>query len=307
MPDLNDIALFVRVVDRGGFAKVARELRVPTSTVSRAVARLEAALGTQLLVRSSRAVAPTAEGQRFHREAAPSVEALRSASRGLGSTAQVPRGRLRITAPNDLGASFLGEVVATFVARYPEVRVETILTTRTVGLVDEGVDVALRAAFRLPDSSLVVRKVGELERDLYASPAHIARYGLPAQVEDLAAHPKVLFRAEESRSSWRLTDGAREEVLEVEGAISSDDHLLLQAAVLAGAGVGLLPGISVAADVAAGRLVQLLPEWSGRGASLFFVHAPMAKVPARITAFRELVIDAFGRVSALSASRRPRP
>jgi DNA-binding transcriptional LysR family regulator len=307
MPDLNDVAIFVRVVDHGGFAKVARELRVPTSTVSRAVARLEAALGTQLLVRSSRAVVPTAEGQRFHREVAPSVEVLRSASRGLGSTAHVPRGRLRVTAPNDLGASFLGGVVATFVARFPEVRVETILTTRTVGLVDEGIDVALRAAARLPDSSLVVRKVGDLELELYAAPAHIARHGLPAGIEGLASHPKVLFRAEENRATWRLTDGTREETLQVEGAISSDDHLLLQAAVLAGAGVGLLPGISAAADVAAGRLVRLLPEWSGRGVSLFFVHAPMAKVPARITAFRDLVVDAFARISGLNASRRPRP
>jgi DNA-binding transcriptional LysR family regulator len=307
MPDLNDVAIFVRVVDRGGFSKVAREQRVPTSTVSRAVARLEAALGTQLLMRSSRAVVPTAEGQRFHREVAPSIEVLRSASRALGSTVQVPRGRLRVTAPNDLGASFLGEVVATFVARYPEVRVETILTTRTVGLVDEGVDVALRAASRLPDSSLVVRKIGELERELYASPSHVARYGQPAGIEDLAAHPKVLFRAEESRSTWRLTDGSREEVLEVEGAISSDDHLLLQSAVLAGAGVGLLPGISAAGDVAAGRLVRLLPAWSGRGAGLFFMHAPMAKVPPRISAFREWVVEAFARVSGLNASRRPRP
>lgn len=296
--DLNDVAIFVRVVERAGFAKVARELHVPTSTVSRAVARLEATLGAQLLVRTTRSVVATAEGQRFHREVAPAIGMLMNAARGLDAGDKKPRGRLRVTAPNDLGATFLGEVVAAFTARHPTVHVETVLTQRTVNLVEEGIDVALRAAPRLPDSSLVARKIGELEQDLYASVAYVEAHGLPTRVDELGRHRTVLARTalargEGGRAIWRLTDGHRDEEVEVEGTISGDDHLLLRAAVLAGAGIGLLPRIVVRSELAAGRLLRVLPDWASHGASLFFVHAPMETVPARITAFRDFVIEAF--------------
>lgn len=291
--DLNDVALFVRVVERGGFAKVARDERVPTSTVSRAIARLEATLGTQLLVRTTRSVVPTAEGQRFHREVAPAVGTLVRAARGIDAADKRPRGRLRVTAPNDVGATFLGEVVAAFTARHPAVQIETVLTQRTVNLVEEGIDVALRAAQRLPDSTLVARKIGELEQDLYASVAYVEAHGLPTSLPALAQHRVVLFRREAGRATWTLTDGQRDVAVEVEGGIASDDHLLLRAAVLAGAGIGLLPRIVVRTDVAAGRLVRVLPEWAGHGASLYFVHPPMETVPSRITAFRDFVLAAF--------------
>ena len=118
--DLNDVALFVRVVDRGGFAKAAREERVPTSTVSRAVSRLEASVGAQLLVRSTRNVLPTAEGRAFYAQVSPAILAVQHAARGVDGADKKPRGKLRVTAPNDIGATFLANVVAGFTSRYPD-------------------------------------------------------------------------------------------------------------------------------------------------------------------------------------------
>lgn len=297
--DLNDVALFVRVVDRAGFAKVARELRVPTSTVSRAVSRLEATVGAQLLMRSTRSVVPTAEGSAFYREVAPAVASLHQAARGVDGADRKARGKLRVTTANDIGATFLGEVVASFCARHPHIEVETILTQRPVNLVEEGVDVALRAASRLPDSSLVARKVGELEQDLYASSGYLAAHGFPSSLEDLDQHPCLVFRAQEGAATWRLHDerGSKETVTakEVRGRIATDDFSFMRSALLAGAGIALIPRLMITGDVEAGRLVRVLPQYSSHGASLFFVHVATSTLPAKIALFREHVTEAFAR------------
>lgn len=298
--DLNDVALFVRVVDREGFAKVARDVRVPTSTVSRAISRLEATVGAQLLVRSTRSVVPTAEGRAFYREVAPAVAALSLAARGVDGADKQVRGKLRVTAANDVGATFLGEVVADFCERHPDVEVETLLTGRAVNLVEEGIDVALRAASRLPDSSLVARKLGDLEQDLYAAPRYLERQGTPERLDDLASHRVVLFRAPEGSATWKLrdeTDGTVAEV-GVSGRVGGDDFMFVRAAVMSGGGIGLLPRIVVHSDVDAGRLVRVLPTLSAREASLYFVHVPATTVPARIAAFRDFMVESFVRCRA---------
>lgn len=297
--DLNDVALFVRVVDRAGFAKVARELRVPTSTVSRAVSRLEATVGAQLLMRSTRSVVPTAEGSAFYREVAPAVASLQQAARGVDGADRKARGKLRVTTANDIGATFLGEVVAGFSARHPNIEVEAILTQRSVNLVEEGVDVALRAALRLPDSSLVARKIGELEQDLYASPGYLANRGVPSSLEELDDHACVVFRPQGGQAVWHLHDeqGGKEKGVEksVRGRIATDDFSFMRSALLAGAGIALIPRLMITGDVEAGRLVRVLPHYSSHGAGLFFVHVATPTLPAKIALFRDYVTEAFAR------------
>ena len=295
--DLNDVAIFVRVVNRAGFAKVARELSVPTSTISRAIARLEATLGAQLLTRTTRSVVPTPEGQSFFREVAPAVATLHHAARGVDGADRKARGRLRVTTANDIGATFLGEVVATFSTRYPNVEIETLLTQRTVNLVEEGMDVALRVATKLPDSSLIARKIGDIDQELYASLEYVQTRGVPATPDDLNDHACVLFRPRDGRSSWALrhTQTGREIIKEVRGRIGTDDYSFMRSALLAGAGIGLIPRMVVARDIEAGRLVRVLPHYASLGASLYFMHAASPVIPAKISLFRDFVIESFAR------------
>ena len=296
--DLNDVAIFVRVVNRAGFAKVGRELNVPTSTISRAIARLEATLGAQLLTRTTRSVVPTPEGQTFFREVAPAVATLHHAARGVDGADRKARGRLRVTTANDIGATFLGEVVTTFSARYPNVEIETLLTQRTVNLVEEGIDVALRAATKLPDSSLIARKIGDIEQELYASLEYVQTRGVPASLDDLSDHACVLFRPREGRTTWTFRDArtGRETSQDVCGRIGTDDYSFMRSALLAGAGIGLIPRIIVARDVEAGRLVRVLPQCASQGASLYFMHAASPVIPAKITLFRDFVLESFARI-----------
>src|SRR5580765_385793 len=139
--NLDDIAIFVRVVDHRGFARAARELGVPTSTVSRAIVRLEEAASVRLLQRSTRALRPTAEGDDLYAQAAAAITALRGAARGLSSGEQRVSGRLRVTAPADLCANFLADVIVAFADRYPQVSLDFTVTNQHSNLVDEGFDV----------------------------------------------------------------------------------------------------------------------------------------------------------------------
>jgi DNA-binding transcriptional LysR family regulator len=288
--DLNDVAAFVRVVERSGFAKAARELGVPTSTLSRAVARLEAATGSQLVYRDTRNTTPTSEGQTFYSAVAPAVLALQQAARAADGNEREARGRLRISAPNDLGSTFVAHLVTAFTERYPHVDVSVELSMRQVNLVQEGFDVALRASEKLSDSSLVARKAGDLEAALYASPTYLSRWGAPTTPADLDSHRCVLFRPESGQASWRLQgpDGVSEQ--RVRGRIGGDDFSFVRGAALAGAGVALLPHLIAADDVAAGRLMRVLPQYVVRGASLYVVYAAARVLPAKIAAFRDFVL-----------------
>lgn len=290
--DLNDLAVFVRVVDKGGFAKAARELGVPTSTISRTVARLESLVGTRLLQRTTRSVHVTSDGRELYDEVATALATLQQAARGLEPASRKPKGRLRITAPNDLASTFVADVIAEFVVRQPLVEVELVATNRTVKLVEEGFDLAIRAG-RLADSSLVARKLGELEARLYASPEYVARHGMPERVEDLTQHRLVVFRADERPTVWPLRKAGELVNVPVHGAIAGDDYSFLRSVVLASGGIALLPRILCAHDEVQGTLVRVLPSYEMRAGMLHVVYPSARHVPARVTAFRDFLAQAF--------------
>jgi len=286
--DLNDIAAFVRVVENSGFAKAARELGVPTSTVSRAVARLEEAVGVRLLHRTTRNLSVTSEGHTFHRRVAPLVASLRDATRTLGSGGKEPEGTLRITAPNDVGSAFLSEQIVEFADRYPLLNVELVLTNRKLNLVSEGIDVAVRAG-KLESSSLVARKIGTLQVDLYASPGYAEHARLPANLSELAHHKIVAFGAREGKISWDLVGPRGVERLELACRIACDDFGFVRATLVAGGGIGLIPRMIAASEVASGRLVRVLPDYGWSGGALHVIYPSARQVPSKVTLFRDFL------------------
>jgi len=291
---LDDVAVFVRVVERGGFASAARELGVPTSNVSRAIGRLESRAGVRLLHRTTRNVQPTTDGHDLYASAAPAVTTLRGATLALEPATRKPKGRLRVTAPNDLASSFLADVLVAFAERYPLVHLDFSLSNAHVNLVEQGIDVAVRATARLDDSSLVVRKLGDLELGLYASPRYVQKHGAPSRWDELPRHQCVVFRAKELAKTWALRGADGESNVQVQGRIGGDDFAFVRAIVRAGGGIGILPRINCAADEAGGHLIRVLPEFHARGASLYMLYPSAKNVPARVTAFRDFVVAAFG-------------
>lgn len=311
---LDDLDVFVRVFEAESMSAAARVLGVPKSTVSRAVSRLEDAMKVRLLQRTSRALSPTDAGRALFEESQPHVHALRGASDVVSALVDTPRGSLRVTAPNDLASVFLADAFARFVAKYPEVSLEVVLTPRTVDLVAEGFDVAIRAG-TLRDSSLVARKVGEAEGALYASAAYLAKRGTPKTIAELASHDHVLFKPQRGKARYVLepSHGMRGErtTVEVQGRLGGDDFGFVCSAVLAGAGIGLMPSFMAHAHTAKGgakggtepRLVRLLPELSWRDGAFYLVHASGRHVPRKIVVFREFLIEAFKSLPTCSAAR----
>ena len=286
--DLNDVAAFVRVVESSGFAKAARQLGVPTSTVSRAVARLEQSVGVRLLHRTTRNLSVTSEGHAFHQRVAPLVASLRDATRTLGAGGKEPEGRLRVTAPNDIGSAFLSEEIVRFVDRYPLLHVELMLTNRKLNLVSEGIDVAVRAG-RLESSSLVARKIGTLHVDFYASPAYAERFRLPGNLAELSRHKIVAFGAREGKLT-QVLDGPRgQESIELSCRIACDDFGFVRATLVAGGGIGLIPRMIAASELATGRLVRVLPDYGVSGGALFVIYPSARQTPTKVTLFRDFL------------------
>jgi DNA-binding transcriptional LysR family regulator len=286
--DLNLLAVFEAVARTSSFSAAARELAIPKSSASRAIARLEGELGVQLLFRTTRQVSLTAAGTALYDRVAPLLRSMRSALGELPEREETPSGTLRVTAPTDLGVLFLAEVVTRYTARYPAVSVDVHLTGRVVDLVAEGFDVALRVATRLPDSSLVVRRAAPIVLHLYASPVYLARRGAPRSEADLAEHDAVVFRGGPQNlrvAGARPPSGARPP------RIVCDDLLFVRDAVRSGAGIGLLPTFVAEADVLAGKVVRVLPRFERAAGSLHIVTPGAKHVPRKVTAFRDLVLE----------------
>jgi DNA-binding transcriptional LysR family regulator len=291
--DLNLLGLFVAVAETGSFSEAARRLGLPKSSVSRGVASLEASVGAQLLHRTTRHVSLSTAGAALYERAAPLLASLKEAAGTLPEREEAPSGELRLTAPHDMGATFLPEVIARFTARYSSVRVDCRLTNRNVDLVAEGFDLALRASgSKLADSSLRVRRLSAIDVQLFASPAYLARRGTPRAPEDLAHHDIVAFRGLKLPGELGLS--------EKNAHVLGDDMLFLREAVKAGAGIALLPTFLAQADVTSGQLVRVLPRYTQPSASLVMLYPRTRLVPRKVSAFRDFLAE-FLKSRPLSA------
>ena len=291
--DLNRVAIFVRVVEDGGFSAAARSLRLPKSSVSRAVSLLEEQLGARLLQRSTRRVRLTEAGTTFYERASRGLAGVEEAAAAVADLQGSLRGPIRVTAPVDAGVWVLAPLVARFVALHPGVHIDAVLTGRVVDLVAEGFDFALRAA-PLRDTALVARKLTRIESALYAAPAYLARRGTPTGVVDLKTHDCILFRPDRGRATWTLLGSDGEESVEVTGPAAADDFSFVQRLVLMGTGIGLLPAFLCQEAVAGGGLLRLLPGHAGLGGWFHLVYPSARYLPHRAAAFRDFLIAALG-------------
>lgn len=288
--DLNKVAIFARVVQARGFTAAAKALGIPKSSVSRSVAQLEEALGVRLLQRTTRKLSLTDAGTEYYERVTRALGGLDDAAVAVSEMQGALRGTIRVTAPVDMGNAILARFVARFVRKHPGVRVDLGLTARTVDLVAEGYDLAVRAG-ALRDSSLVARRVGTGHSALFASPGYLRRRGAPASVAELAAHDVVLFRPAGAKVTWSLVGPNGREDVEVTGPVAADDFSFVRHAILAGAGVGLMPAFLGTNDVGKGRLVRLLPAYLAPGAVVHVVYPSSRHLPQRVVMFRDALVD----------------
>lgn len=276
MVDLNRMALFVRVVQSGGFSAAARALSIPKSSVSRQVAALEQRLGVPLLRRNTRSLSLTEAGEAYFRRAHTIVaEAEAAEAEAIAGTAE-PRGLLRITATVGFGQAILQPILAEYLARFADVRIEAHLTDQRVNLIRDGFDLAIRMG-TLDDSELAARRLGSFQRVVCASPDYLRRRGTPHAPGDLAAHDCLVI--ERALATWRFESPAGDVPVRVPWRLCINHVQVLRAAAHAGHGIANLPQYLVEDDLAAGTLVALLPEFSQPQVEITAVY-PASRPPS---------------------------
>ncbi len=280
------------MVAHGSFSAAASRLGVAKSSISRRVASLEQRLGARLLQRSTRRLALTEVGERYHQQVALALEGLRAAEDAVREVQDEPRGELRVTAPVDLG-SLVGTLIAEFRAAFPKVIVNATLTQRRVDLVREGFDIALRAG-ELQDSSLLARKLDGGESVVVASPEFLDRHTTPTTLSEAAELPWVLFRGNHGQMTLSWNDPAGEPVV-VRGGVTGDEFGFVRAAVAGGAGIGVMPRFVAEEGLEAGRLIRLLPDLPKVRTSLALVFPSREYMPAKVRAFTDFAVPWFTR------------
>ncbi len=301
MDRLAAMEVFRAVVEREGFSAAARVLGISPATATRQVQALEDHLGVRLLNRTTRAVSPTDAGRSYYQRCVELLDDLAETEAALRQSQEVPRGVVRLTVPMSYGLSHLAPALARFSAPWPELTLDVRYTDRTVDIIGEGVDLALRVTRQLSDSSLIVVRLGSVRRILCASPAWVAEHGPLLAPQDLAHHRCLVYTGQELPDRWTLHGPDGPVAVRVPVAIAADSSLALRDAARAGLGPCYLPGFLAEQELAEGRLVAMLEEWEEPPFPVCLLYPPGRFLTARVRLLIEFLKDeaAAGRLGVL--------
>ena len=279
------MAAFVAAVETGSFVRAAERPGSSPSTLSRQIADLEQHLGARLLNRTTRRLSLTESGQAFYERAVQLLADLAEAEAVAGSANAAPRGRLRLTCSHAMGVQRVAPAIASFVARYPEMRFEVSVADRIVDLVEEGFDLAIRIG-QVGSEQLVARRLGSMRLLLCAAPSYLKVRGAPRTPGEIAAHSVMTYAYAPNPRLWRLTDrqGNSEEV-RVSGTLHSNSGDLAIAAAIAGLGLILEPDFMVQPALDAGQLVRVLPDYAGAMGDIWAVYPSRRHLSAKVRLF----------------------
>jgi DNA-binding transcriptional LysR family regulator len=279
--DVNEMLVFARVALTGSFTTAAADLGMPKSTVSRKVTELEARLKARLLNRTTRKVSLTDVGRTYYDYCTRIAAEIEDAERAVNNLQEIPRGVLRVTTgPN---VAFLAPILNDYMKRYPEVRVEVFCTGRTVDLIEERFDVAIRAG-ALADSTLIARSLGKVRWFLVGAPVYLKKRGRPSSLDDLKRHDCVMFGTT-AGGALRLQRGDKTAHVEPPARLMVNDFDLVHAAALAGLGLALLPAYLCLDDIRGKRLVRVLSDWEAPSIPVQVVYPSARYISPKVKTF----------------------
>ncbi|MDN7580266.1 LysR family transcriptional regulator [Burkholderia orbicola] len=291
MLDLNDLALFVQVVRAGSFSEAARRLRMPANTLSRRIDQFEGHIGTRLLHRSTRKLAPSTEGLALFERYAPALDRIFEIER-QHADGQEPAGTVRVAAMAGLFEVIKLEWLAEFYARHPRISIDFLLDDTPSDLIAERIDLALRIGIET-GGSFRVRRIAPGTMILAASPAYLERRGTPRTPRELADHDCLTVSSRQGRSMWRLQGPRGTQEISIDSRFSVNDMRVVMQACLAGLGIALVPQVLAAAAIDEGKLARVLPAYqrSGAGLGLQLVYTSRPPLPPAVTAVAEFLLE----------------
>ena len=291
MDRLTAMKVFVSVVDLGSQSAAADHLDLSRPVVSRYLAELEDWVGARLMQRTTRKLSLTAAGLETLPRCRQMLELVGDLHAAVGAPDDAPRGELRISVSTSFGHAQLVEAVADYVKRYPLVKVDLQMLDRTVNLVDERIDLAIRTSNDL-DPNLIARRLSVCRSVICASPAYLREHGTPHLVHDLSQH-NCLTHSYFGHSLWHFEVNGEQVSVPVQGNISANEALTLERATLAGVGIAMLPTYLVSRALQSGALVRLLPEARPRELGLNAVYTSRKHMPATLRSMLDFLAARF--------------
>lgn len=284
MDKLSCMQTFVAVVESGGFSEAARRVGVSKAMVSKQVGQLENDLGVRLLHRTTRRVNATSAGQAYFEQCRPILTELEELDAAMHSNSSEPKGELRVTAPISFAELHLMRAVSRFSHCYPEVRLNLILSDRFVDLVEERIDVAIRIG-ELEDSSLVARKLGETSLLACAAPGYLDRHGEPTRPGQLSEHLCVVDSNHPTGSLWTFRKAGKDISVNVTAKVMVNGARAARELTLLGEGISYLPSFAIAEEIAAGRLLRLLPDHESMPLGIYAIYPHRRHLSAKVRLF----------------------
>lgn len=293
MDKLSSLKAFVKVVELGSFSEAGRQLRLSRSAVSKYIADLENDLGVQLLNRTTRQASPTENGQAYFERALSILADLDAADQMVAHQQSTPRGLLRVNAPMSFGTIKLGPALADFMALYPELQIQLVLTDEHVDPVQEGLDVTLRIA-ELESSSLIARKIMPIARVVCASPDYLATHGTPKHPSELRRHKLLTYGFLLTGNQWKLSGPDGDHWVQPDWTLCANNAEVLRDAAVKHRGVALLPAFLAEQQLKSGALRIILPDYKSPLIALYAIYPPTRHLTMKVRLFIDFLVEHFG-------------
>jgi len=298
MDRLSAMHIFVRIVQQGSFSAVADEMGLSQSSVSKKVSALEDYIGSRLINRSSRQIVLTEVGTNYYEQCLGILERVDKAETQAKEFTSDPAGLLKVTLPTTFGRLHVVPYLSDFMNQYPKIKVDLKLLDHKVDLVTEGIDLALRIG-ELQDSSLVATTLGHSRRIVVASQAYLKRNGTPKHPSELVGHNCLVYSLLSSVNSWQLREQGKDIVVQVQGDFQANNGDVLQEMALQDKGIAFLPSWLIKQDVQAGRLIEILSEFSPAPMPIYALYPKDRYMPLKVRFFIDFLKKRLEKVGIL--------
>lgn len=293
MDKLTSLRAFVKVVELGSFSEAGRHLRLSRSAISKYVGDLEQSLGVQLLNRTTRHASPNDNGLVYFERALSILSDIDAADQAVAHLQSTPQGLLRVNAPMSFGTLQLGPAIADFMAQYPALQMQLVLSDDQVDPVQGGFDVTLRIA-DLDDSSLIARKIAPIARVICASPDYLTKHGTPLHPNDLRHHASLTYGFLLTGNQWKLTGDDGDHWIQPSWALCVNNAEVLRDAAIKGRGIALLPNFIAGDALHDGRLVPILDAFKAPPLTLYALYPPTRHLAVKVRLFIDFLVARFG-------------
>jgi DNA-binding transcriptional LysR family regulator len=305
LPDLEGLAIFAKVAECQSFGAAAAELRLSKATVSKAIGRIESKLGARLIIRTARRFELTDAGRQLVGRATQILLEGEAAEDAARAQARAPQGLVRLAAPMSFGTLHVAPLLPEFLAAYPEISIDLHLSDAMSDVIGEGFDAAIRIAVN-PGASLAARRLCEMPRYLVASPAYLDKHGRPKHPLHLAEHRCISYSYTMNAEVWRFTKGSRSSSVRPAGPLRANNGDAMMPALLAGAGIGVLPEFFLRDALQSKLLERLLPDWSIPMGAVYWVTPSEGPLPRRVEVLGNYLVEKL-TLSGVSPGRKSDP